>query len=296
MGRLGGYGGRAGRPQNPVLPMPHESAPTRALMERSNRRYHDRVSKRYDGVYDTEYWRFYRDVSWRHLQRHLPAQRPARAADLGCGTGWFGRRLLKAGLHVTFLDPSGGMLEAARGHVETEGARGLEVHWVQAGMEDMAAIADGALAFATAQGDPLSFCADPQRALFELRRVLAVDATAVLSVDHRVAGVRTLLDENEPDAALDLLRTGRTRWRARERDDEFGMKMFTLAELQHLCERAGFAWLSCIAKTCLVQRRHEAWLADRRRRLELLEQEEKVHADPTWFAAGSHLQFAVRKR
>ncbi len=265
-------------------------------MERSNRRYHDRVSKRYDDVYDTPYWRFYRDVSWRHLQRYIPEQRPAWGADLGCGTGWFGRRLLKAGMHVLFLDPSGGMLESARAAVETEGKRGAEVRYVQAGLEDMSEIADATLDFATAQGDPLSFCQEPKRALAELHRVLKPDAVAVLSVDNRIAGVRTLLDEGTLDDALDLLRTGRTQWRAQRQSEEFGMKMFTPSELAHLADRTGFTWLSCIAKTCLVQRRHESWLEDKTTRLRLLEREEEVHGEPAWLGLGSHLQFAVRRK
>lgn len=263
-------------------------------MDRSNRRYHDRISRRYDDVYDTPYWRFYRDVSWRHLQSYLPAARPGWAADLGCGTGWFGQRLLKAGLHVVFLDPSGGMLEAARARA-SEAARGGESRFVQAGLEDMGALEDAGLAFATAQGDPLSFCDDPRRALLELRRVLAPGATAVLSVDNRIAGVRTLLEEGDLDLALELLRTGRTRWRARDATEAFAMKMFTPGELRHLAERAGFTWLSCIAKTCLVQRRHEAWLADKGLRLRLLEREEAVHGEPEWLGLGSHLQVALRR-
>ena len=58
------------------------------------------------------------------------------------------------------------------------------------------------------------------------------------------------------------------------------MKMFTPDELRHLAERTGFAWLACITKTCLVQRRHEGWLEDKAVRLRLLEREEEVHADP----------------
>jgi len=265
-------------------------------MEPSNRRYHDRVARRYDDVYDTPYWRFYRDVSWRHLQRYLPDRRPATAADLGCGTGWFGQRLRKAGMDVVFLDPSGGMLDAARAAVAADGARGPGATFVQAGLEDMSALADQSIAFATAQGDPLSFCAEPQRALAELHRVLQPGAVAVLSVDNRIAGVRVLLDEGDLDGALELLRTGRTQWRAQRAQERFGMKMFTPAELEKLATRAGFTWLSCIAKTCLVQRRHEAWLADKALRLRLLEREEEVHGDPAWLGIGSHLQCAIRRR
>ena len=38
---------------------------------RNNRKYHDRIAAKYDQVYDTEYWRFYREISWRHLKPYL---------------------------------------------------------------------------------------------------------------------------------------------------------------------------------------------------------------------------------
>jgi ubiquinone/menaquinone biosynthesis C-methylase UbiE len=135
------------------------------MVRDGNRKYHDRVAGKYDVVYDTPYWRFYRDVSWRHLKPYIPERRPASAADLGCGTGWFGTRLLKAGCAVTFLDPSGKMLEEARAAVEREGSRGLTVRYVQSGMEQMGEIESASLDFATGQGDPLSFCEEPARAL-----------------------------------------------------------------------------------------------------------------------------------
>ena len=133
-------------------------------------------------------------------------------------------------------------------------------------------------------------------ALAELHRILKPGAAAVLSVDSRIAGVRTLLDEGNLDDALDLLRTGRTRWRAQRQQEAFDMKMFTPDELKHLAERAGFLWLACIGKTCLVQRRHESWLEDKALRLRLLEREEQLHADPGWLGLGSHLQFAVQRK
>jgi SAM-dependent methyltransferase len=263
---------------------------------RRNRKYHDRIAAKYDQVYDSAYWRFYRDLSWRHLKPFLPEQRPARGADLGCGTGWFGVRLLRAGLHAVFLDPSGRMLVEAREAAAAEAARGLECTFVQAGLEDMAAIADGSLDFATGQGDPLSFCEDPERALRELHRVLKPAAHLVLSVDNRCAGVRALLDEGDGKGALDLLRTGRTEWRADRKEERFHMKMFDADELAGLFDKAGFTVCSRIGKTCLVQRRHEDLLGDAEARASWMLAEERVHGKPHWWAAASHLQFAVRRR
>lgn len=266
------------------------------MVRRGNRKYHDRVAGRYDQVYDSAYWRFYRDLSWRHLKRYLPAERPARAADLGCGTGWFGLRLLKTGFDTVFLDPSGKMLDNARDAVEEQGQRGRQVEFVQAGMEDMSDIESDSLAFATAQGDPLSFCEDPLKALHELRRILGPGGAAVLSVDSRIGGVRSEMAADQFDAAIELLKTGRTSWRGDRREERFPMKMFDPEELEKLLEKAGFEVLSRIAKTCLVQRKHEEHLEDPKRRRELMDLEESVHAKPHWFGLASHFQVAARRR
>jgi ubiquinone/menaquinone biosynthesis C-methylase UbiE len=263
---------------------------------RNNRKYHDRIAAKYDQVYDSEYWRFYRDLSWRHLKPFLPTHRPATGADLGCGTGWFGVRLLRAGLHTVFLDPSGKMVEQARAAAAAESARGLTTTFVQCGLEDMDAVPDQSLDFATGQGDPLSFCESPESALRHLHRTIKKGGHLVLSVDNRCAGVRALLDEGAEQAALDLLRTGRTEWRAERLEERFGMKMFDAEELATLLERNGFAMRGCIGKTCLVQRRHEKLLATPEQRKHWFAAEESVHMKAHWFSAASHLQFVAQRK
>jgi SAM-dependent methyltransferase len=265
------------------------------MVSRGNRRYHDRVAGRYDDIYDRPYWRFYREISWRHLKGFLPVERPAKAADLGCGTGWFGRKLIKSGFDVTFLDPSGGMIEKARALVDKAGKRGREHTFIQGEMEDLSAIEEASLSFVTAQGDPLSFCKDPKKALRELNRVMKPGGMTVLSVDSRMAGVRSLLDGSSPDKALELLRTGRTTWLAQRKEEAFPMKMFDPDELRSLLDKTGFEPLSTIAKTCIVHRKNEQWLADPKTHKMLLLAEEKVHKLPHYFGLAGHLQIAARK-
>ena len=68
------------------------------------------------------------------------------------------------------------------------------------------------------------------------------------------------------------------------------MKMFAPDELDDLLRKTGFEPRGRIAKTCLVQRDQQEWLEDPERRQRLLKLEEKVHANPAWFALASHFQ------
>ena len=265
-----------------------------SMVQKSNRKFHDRIAGQYDRIYDSPYWRFYREISWDHLKKFLPETRPATAGDLGCGTGWFGLRLAKSGFHLIFLDPSGGMLARARENLEALN-RPIEARYIQAGLEDMGEIEDQSLSFATAQGDPLSFCKNPRRALLELRRILKPGATCVLSVDHRVAGLKALSQGKTPGPFLDLLKTGRTEWKAHRSEEGFPMKMFDAHELQALAKKTGFETLSLIGKTCLVQRSNETWLEDPLQRKRLIRAEEEVHGLPPYFGLASHLQIALRR-
>ena len=85
------------------------------------------------------------------------------------------------------------MLERARAAADEAARPDQQTRFEQTGLEELGALDDDSLDFATGQGDPLSFCEDPRRALRELHRVLKPGAPLVLSVDSRVGGVRSLL-------------------------------------------------------------------------------------------------------
>jgi ubiquinone/menaquinone biosynthesis C-methylase UbiE len=263
-------------------------------MKSANERYHDRIAPRYDDVYGGTWWRFYRDLSWRHLVRFLPARRPARGADVGCGTGHFGIRLLKAGMEVAFVDISRGMLDAAEARVGAEKVRG-KASFLKLSAEDLSELADASQDFVTLQGDVLSFCEDPRRAVQELARVTVPGGAVVVSVDHVAAGPAPYLDRGDLDGVRRLLRRGTTEWLADRAEERFAIHMFEADELAKLFARAGFAPLSVIGKTCLVQRRHERLLEDRAARLELLTLEEAVHGKKSFLGLAGHLQFAARR-
>src|SRR5262245_23068173 len=84
----------------------------------ASRRYHDRVARQYDAIYDDPYWEFHDELTWRTIKPHLPRDSSAACADLGCGTGKWGLKLLKSGFATTFVDHSGAMIQKVREKLE----------------------------------------------------------------------------------------------------------------------------------------------------------------------------------
>lgn len=92
----------------------------------ASRRYHDRVARQYDSIYDDPYWEFHDRLTWQAIKPHLPGDAGAQCCDLGCGTGKWGLKLLKSGFNTTFVDLSAAMIERTRSKLPhwTEGAAG----------------------------------------------------------------------------------------------------------------------------------------------------------------------------
>lgn len=68
----------------------------------------------YDAWYDSPRGRWIGDVEFELLCRHLETNHGKSLLDVGCGTGWFTRRLAAAGLDVTGVDVDANTLDFAR--------------------------------------------------------------------------------------------------------------------------------------------------------------------------------------
>src|SRR3974390_3329707 len=70
----------------------------------------------YDAWYYTDRGRWIGEIELRLILGMLEAEPGCRILDVGCGTGYFTRRLATEGYAVTGLDPDAAMLTYARAH------------------------------------------------------------------------------------------------------------------------------------------------------------------------------------
>src|SRR6516225_7139154 len=127
---------------------------------RASRRYHDRVARQYDAIYDDPYWAFHDELTWRRIKPWLPRDAAAACADLGCGTGKWGLKLLKSGFAVTFVDHAAAMIEQVRGKVEAMRAKGRKASLTVGDIVEMPQAPSDSFELVLAMGDPLSICSD----------------------------------------------------------------------------------------------------------------------------------------
>ncbi len=260
------------------------------------KKYYNRVAPFYDATYDSSpYWEFYRRITWEHFKPFLPRTAHARVLDTGGGTGYWAIRLAKAGFRVTLSDLSEAMLERARGNLAEAGIAEGAVAIVAADITDLAPFPDAGFEMVLAQGDPLSYSANPAKAMKSIDRVLQPGGVLVASVDGKYGGIDHFFQGRDLDGLERFLRDGRTEWLAHDRQERFPVTMFSPDELVALVRARGFEVLSLAGKTVLPVRQHPELLEDREsfHRLERLER--SLHREPALLGRASHLEIVARK-
>lgn len=269
----------------------------------SVQRYHDRVAGRYDHSYDDAFWKWHDDLTWDYLRPCLPRNANAEVADLGCGTGKWGLRLLKSGFRVTFVDISPAMLDQAR--AATIPAAASRDHdtaqppdkatFLRADLADLSAISENRFALAVAFGEPIGCTASPPETLRGIHRILQPGGVLVATFDNRLAALDYYLAEGDPGKLSRFLRDGRTHWLTKDAAEQFPLVTVSPRELQRWVTDAGFELLSLHGKTVLPMRHHRERLADPAARRTWAAIEKRLATDPDALPRAPHLQIACRK-
>ena len=262
--------------------------------ERS-RRYHDRVARQYDAIYDDPYWEFHDELTWRLIKPHLPRDATAACCDLGCGTGKWGLKLLKSGFATTFVDHSGAMVEQARHKAEAMGPKAKRATFAVADIVDMPAVPSETFALTVAMGDPLSICTDPQRAANEMFRITRPGGVVIASADNKLGALDHYVERGNLDALEEFVKAGRTRWLTPDEREQFELTTFTPATLRRLFERAGFDVVGVAGKTIIPVRQNKHLLTYPDAIPRLIRMEEELSADPAAAARAGHLQIVARR-
>jgi ubiquinone/menaquinone biosynthesis C-methylase UbiE len=260
-----------------------------------SRRYHDRVSRQYDAIYDDLYWEFHDELTWRAIKTHLPINLNAPCIDLGCGTGKWGLRLLKSGFPTTFLDHSPSMIDEARAKVEALGPKSKKATLIVGDIIEMPQVPSGAFYLTLAMGDPLSICTDPARAAREMFRSAAPGGVVIATADNKLAALDHYADRGLLDDLETFIRTSRTHWLTAEQKEQFELHTFTPHTLRNLFEKAGFEVLFLSGKTILPVRKNKALLEKEGAFDRLLKLEMELAKDPSSAARAGHLQITARK-
>jgi ubiquinone/menaquinone biosynthesis C-methylase UbiE len=262
--------------------------------DRSNR-YHSRVARQYDAMYEDPFWELHDELTWRLIKPRLPRDAGAPCADLGCGTGKWGLRLLKSGFTVTFADSAPAMIEQVRSKLADAGPKANRANLVVADLVEMPQLSNESFDLLLAMGDPLSICRDARRAVAEMWRICKPGALVVATVDNKLAALDHYAERGNLDELEQFVRDGRTQWLTPDVREQFELTTFTPATLRRLFEHGGFEVLEITGKTILPIRQHRRLMQAPDAIERLLTLEEQLAKDPASAARASHLQIVARK-
>jgi ubiquinone/menaquinone biosynthesis C-methylase UbiE len=262
----------------------------------ASRRYHDRVARQYDAIYDDPYWEFHDELTWRLIKPHLPRDLSAVCADLGSGTGKWGLRLLKSGFATSFVDSSGAMIEQVRAKLaEMPPARAARATLVVVDIVEMPQIASEQFALILAMGDPLSICSDPPRAVQEFHRISKPGGIVIATADNKLAAIDHFVERGNLDGLEEFVHSGRTQWLTDDERERFELTTFTPQSLRKLFERAGFEVLAIVGKLVVPVRQNKKLLENPEAIERLLRIEQELTKDSASAGRAGHLQITARK-
>jgi len=253
--------------------------------------FYEKTAKDYDKEYEEPYWKLYQEITWRNIRLFLPKGKGAVILDAGGGTGCWTIKLAKLGYRVVLTDISENMLKVAEEKIGKKKLQGkIETRIVD--IRDMSCFKSNLFDMALAEGDPVSYCLDPEKAVKELTRVVKPNAHVIVSVDSKYSLIPRLIAERSFNELSRLLREGIMKSTDRSIEAEFEFQAFTPEEVKALFENCGLRLVRMIGKPVLThfvpsEKRNEIVGENFKRILDL---ETKFCDTPSLVGMGGHLE------
>lgn len=252
--------------------------------------YYDEKAPFYDGEYRTPFYRLYNSITWDNIKKYLPEK--GLILDAGGGTGQWAIRLAESGYNVVLADISRGMLRQARLKLEEKAITTVTLQRVD--IRDMSCFHHNTFDMVLAQGDPLSYCGNAEKAVKEFYRVLVPGGHCIASVDSLHYFVLKLIKMERWDTLTTLQESGSATFLT-----GFTIRYFTPETLQTLLVDAGFNVVRLVGKpvylSVIPQEIANTLLKDSKTFEKILEQETLHCDDPSLVGVASHLEIVGKK-
>ena len=253
--------------------------------------FHDAYAKEYDATYDAPYWRIYQEITWNYIKPCLPKSKSkSLILDAGGGTGLWSIRIAKLGYNVVLADVSKGMLEEARRKIEMEGLR-KKITIIEADITNLEAFKNDTFDLSLAEGDPVSYCSNPKRAISELARVTVRGGFVTVSVDNKLRWAFRMIRSHDFRKAEKILRSGVAEMQGT--DHSYPAHMFTIEELQAIFRKNRLNPVKSVGKP--VWAMGEAYLEDPETYERILQFELRFASLPSVAGAGGHIAVIGQK-
>lgn len=251
------------------------------------REFYEKTAEDYDKEYEAPRWKLYDAITWQNIKQFLPKKKSGIVLDAGGGTGHWTIKLAKQGYRVMLTDISENMLKVAERRIKKEKLED-RIETRIADIRNMSCFTSNQFDMALAEGDPVSYCLDPEKAIMELTRVVKPNAPVIVSVDSKYPIISRLIAERSYDVLSEFLRTGIID----SRDREFKLQAFSSEELRVLFKKCGLRTVRIIGKPILIQllpmeKRDQIVRKDFKRILRL---ELKFCDVPSLVGVGGHLE------
>mgnify|MGYP001563332729 CR=1 FL=1 len=257
-------------------------------------KFHNEIANKYEKGYKTPYWNLYHEISWEHIKKYLPKDKKYPILDAGGGTGYWSRKLAQLGFNVVCSDVAEKMLDAGRKIVKNTPLT-EKIKFVVSDITDMKEFNNDSFSLVLAEGDPVGYCGDPQKAIKELARVARKGSAIIVSVDSLFSVMGRMVSDKKFKQLSRLLKT-----HIFVSSGGYPQYHFSAEELRELYSRNNISVDSIIGKTVFTRfiprDKIDELLANKSFYKQILKLELEFNSEPSVIGYAGHIEIAGIKK